>query len=224
MRTLFLSFLALLPSWAKRVIYNAVFGYKIHHTAKIGISVILADRLVMGPGSRIGNLNFIKRARLVYIGVGSRVGDRNVIGGSPVGSEVRFRQDAKRRRDFVLEKEAAVTSGHHFDCTERIRVGAFSIIGGYSSQLLTHSVHIVSGEQRCSGIDISRYAFVGTRAIILPGATLARGTVVGAGSTVAGVMREKYCLISGVPAVVVRRYTGREVYFTRKRGMITNRD
>jgi acetyltransferase-like isoleucine patch superfamily enzyme len=54
-------------------------------------------------------------------------------------------------------------------------------------------------------VRIGSGCWLGTGAVILPGTTLGRNVVVGAGSVVRGTFPD-HCVIAGVPAKVVRRY------------------
>lgn len=56
-----------------------------------------------------------------------------------------------------------------------------------------------------SRVRIGRGTFIGTHSVILPGVDIGRGCVVGAGSIVTRSVPD-YCLVSGAPAHIVRRF------------------
>lgn len=56
-----------------------------------------------------------------------------------------------------------------------------------------------------SHVRIGRGSFIGAHSIILPGVEIGRGCVIGAGSVVTRSVPE-YCLVSGAPARIVRRF------------------
>jgi acetyltransferase-like isoleucine patch superfamily enzyme len=55
------------------------------------------------------------------------------------------------------------------------------------------------------GIKIRKGAYIGARAIILPGVTIGRNAVVGAGAVVTKDVPDS-CVVAGVPAKITRRF------------------
>ena len=56
-------------------------------------------------------------------------------------------------------------------------------------------------------VSIGAGSWLGTGAVVLPGATIGRNVVVAAGSVVRGNIPD-HCVVGGVPARVIRRYSG----------------
>jgi acetyltransferase-like isoleucine patch superfamily enzyme len=56
-----------------------------------------------------------------------------------------------------------------------------------------------------SRVRIGRGSFIGAHSVILPGVEIGRGCVIGAGSVVTRSVPD-YCLVSGAPARIVRRF------------------
>jgi acetyltransferase-like isoleucine patch superfamily enzyme len=56
-----------------------------------------------------------------------------------------------------------------------------------------------------SRVRIGRGSFIGAHSVILPGVDIGRGCVIGAGSVVTRSVPD-YCLVSGAPARIVRRF------------------
>jgi maltose O-acetyltransferase len=52
------------------------------------------------------------------------------------------------------------------------------------------------------GVAIDDYVFIGTRALILPGVSIGKGAVVGAGALVSKSV-EPYSIVAGVPSKVI---------------------
>lgn len=58
-----------------------------------------------------------------------------------------------------------------------------------------------------AAVDIGAGSWLGTGAVILPGTTIGRNVVVAAGSVVRGTIPD-HCVVAGVPARIVKRYSG----------------
>jgi len=77
----------------------------------------------------------------------------------------------------------------------------------FGTFVLTGGLDLVNGIERrthvCASVVIEDFAWIGARAIILPGVTIGLGAAVGAGSVVAKNV-EPYTLVVGVPAKPIR--------------------
>jgi acetyltransferase-like isoleucine patch superfamily enzyme len=112
--------------------------------------------------------------------------------------------------ELVLEDGVFVNNGVILSASQAIRVGARSMIGPHCV-LMDNDFHGVEPQERhaggvCASITLEEDVWLGTRAIILKGVRIGRGSVVAAGSVVtkdvpAGV------LVAGIPARVVRSLT-----------------
>jgi len=208
-----------LPWRIRRLALSWLFGYKIHPTARIGLSIVVPRALEMGPNSRIGSLNYIRRQDLVLLKEGALIGHLNSIGGYGRTTSGSFRMQS-RSPSLILHAHAAITSRHLFDCTDCIEIGEYSLIAGYRSQFLTHSPRLSVPAQTCSPIFIGKRVFVGTGAIFLRGASTPDCVVVSAGSLVKGPLSTAYALYEGVPAQSVRTLPADYGFFTRADGPI----
>jgi acetyltransferase-like isoleucine patch superfamily enzyme len=121
---------------------------------------------------------------------------------------------------LVIGKHSAITSRHIIDCTNFIRIGEFSTIAGYRSQLLTHSIEIDKNRQWSKPIEIGDYSFVGTNTVILGGSSLPSFSVLGANSLLNKDFKDRYSLLAGVPAVPRRSLPSTYGYFKRKKGFV----
>ena len=211
----------LLPWSLRRRALNRWFGYRIDHTARIGLSWIFPDELVMGPGARIGHFNVAIHLKRMEMGTASTIGRRNWITGFPLnGDSPHFAHQADRAPVLILGDHSAITKNHHIDCTHAVRIGKFTTIAGYYSQILTHSIDIIGGRQDSKPITIGDYCFIGTNVVILGGGAVPEYSVVGAKSLVNQAFDETYHLYGGVPAKPIKKLPNDAAYFNRSSGWV----
>jgi acetyltransferase-like isoleucine patch superfamily enzyme len=105
------------------------------------------------------------------------------------------------------------------DCTDSIKIGNFSTIAGYYSQLLTHSINLRISRQECSTITIGDYCFIGTNCVILPGSMIPNFSILGACSLLNRKYEEEYFLYSGVPAKPIKKLNDYQ-FFLRSSGVV----
>ncbi|HZE12327.1 MAG TPA: hypothetical protein VE086_01085 [Chthoniobacterales bacterium] len=220
MKTL-LGFLSLLLPWGlRRSLLEKHFGYSIHPSSRIGLAWIFPRRLVMEEGSRIGHLTLCKNIDLLHVGAHAIIGQLNWITGFPSGPSRHFTHQPDRRPELIVERHAGISSRHLIDCTARIRIGAFATIGGFRSQLLTHSIDFAAGRQTAEPIDIGEYCFTGTNSVVLGGSILPHHSVLGAQSLLNKKWDEPYRLYAGVPAKPVKELSPEMEYFRRTEGFV----
>ncbi len=97
-------------------------------------------------------------------------------------------QDSIIGEGAVLDGRAKLAIGNHVDIASEVMI--------YNSE---HDVQDETFKAINAPITIEDYVFVGPRAIILPGVTLKRGAVVGAGAVVTKDV-EEFKIVGGVPA------------------------
>lgn len=209
----------LLPWSLRRRALNATFGWSIDPTARIGYSILIVQKVTMGPGSRIGHLTVARYLSELSLGRNARLGNQNWIFAYPLALRHSFYDADDRRTRLIIGEESAITAAHRIDCTDEIDIGAFSTIGGWNSQILTHSIDIRDARQRCAPIRVGSHCFVGTRCILTKGAVLPDYCVLSAGSVLSGKLEETYRIYSGVPAVISREINPDSNYFFRKAGL-----
>ncbi len=101
------------------------------------------------------------------------------------------------RANFTMHEAADITLGHGCliaDETHFMASDMHSIIDVHDGRRLNPPRSILIGD----------HVWIGFRAMVLPGAEVGHGSVIGAGSVVTG-MIEPQCVAVGVPAKVVRR-------------------
>lgn len=204
-----------LPWKIRRCILNKFYHYKIHPSAHIGLSYIYPEHLIMGEGARIGHLNVAIHLELIQMDKNSSISQKNWITGFPLKDKTHF-QDYPNRKPFLIMKEdSAITKQHLIDCTDIVTVGEFSIIAGYGSQIMTHSMSLKTNKQGCAPITIGHRCFVGTRSIILPGSELPSQSVLGAGAVLNRKYTESFSLYGGVSAKFIKKIDETYEFFNR---------
>lgn len=201
-----------LPSLLCRPILRLL-GHRISPQARLGCSLVLADRLVLQGASRIGHFNLLRLRRLV-MRQGAYLGRGNVIHG-PISVSLAIGAAIGNNNKIVRGPRGLITSGpaclrlgelskitaeHRLDCTTSISIGAFSTMAGTSCELWTHGyVHDQSGpgRYRIDGpVRIGHNVYIGSASVITAGVTIADGVIIGAGTTVARSLLEPGLYVS----------------------------
>ena len=216
-------FLVLPLPWSlRRLALKTIFGFKIDKTAFISrFALILPTRLEMGPGSSIGSFTVCKGLELMRLDERALVGPLNWITAFPVGTaSPHFELDPDRKAHLIMERHACITSRQHIDCTDEVRLGAFSTLAGYRTQILTHSIDLIESRQRCNPVQIGSYCFVGTCCVLMGGSSLPDRSVLGANSLLASRLETPGYLYAGVPARAIRPMDPEAKYFSRTAGFV----
>lgn len=212
-----------LPWQIRRFLLCRLFHYKIDKSAKIGMSIIMARELVMGPHSRIQHGVICKAIDRLMLGEDSGIANFTFITG--FGSEREcfghFAHVKDRRCELILGRSAGITSRHFVDCNGGVYIDDFATVAGIRSQILTHSIDVYSNRQDAQPVHIGRYCFVGTGCIILPGSILPDYCVLAAGSVLTKAQRETSSLYAGVPAILKKNLDVKNVpYFWRNKHVV----
>jgi acetyltransferase-like isoleucine patch superfamily enzyme len=214
--------LAPLPWGLRRRALQMLFGFSIHKTAFISrFTLVLAERVEMGPKSRIESFTVCKGLTLLRLEENAFIGALNWITAFPLGSQSRhFDLDRERKPQLIVEQQAAITNRHLIDCTDEVRIGAFSTFAGYRSQILTHSIDLNEARQRCRAVHIGHHCFVGTGCIVLGGSSLPDRSVLGAHSLLVSRLETPDYLYGGVPAKPIKPVDQDAKYFSRETGYV----
>ena len=127
--------------------------------------------------------------------------------GSVIGGAVTISGAERPALRVKLGRNAWLNAGCHFDATERIELG--DEVGlGQEVMVLTLTHHMGPawrrlGNGRPAPVRIGDGCWVGARALILPGVTIGRGSVVAAGAVVTADVPPN-SIVGGVPAKVIR--------------------
>ena len=213
-------FCTAIPWPAKRWLLLKLYGYEIHETSRIGLAWVFPDKLVMEAHSSIGHLTVCKGMRLVHLEEHASLGRLNWVSGFPANHPKHFAQVKGRDPALLLGRHSAVTNRHLIDCTDTVSIGEFSILAGFRSQILTHSVNIESSRQSSSPIHVGAYCFVGTDCVLLGGSVLPDCSVLGAKSLLNCALKEQHTLYGGVPARAIKSISKDAAFFARKVGFV----
>ncbi len=209
-----------LPWPLRRWLLCALFGYEIAPSARIGFSIVGAKTLRMRDKAYIGHLTVVRNLRLVEVGEASHIGNLNFISCTPDGVDTHFLQESGRNPSLVIGAHASITHRHLIDCTDMVTIGAYATLAGWGSQILTHSIDLEACRQSCAPVTIGRYAFIGSRVIILKGVDFPERSVLAAGSVCTQSLREPDCLYGGMPAAFIKKTGSKDKYFCRETGFV----
>lgn len=106
-------------------------------------------------------------------------------------SNISIGKDSILGEGIVLDGRDRIVIGDHVDIASDVMI--------YNSQ---HDIHSDDFHAISAPVIIEDYIFIGPRAIILPGVTLAKGSVVGAGAVVTKDV-PAFSIVGGVPAKVI---------------------
>jgi acetyltransferase-like isoleucine patch superfamily enzyme len=209
-----LALVALAPSFLKRPLYRALFGYRIGKRVRVGLSIIDARECVLADDVTIGHFNLVVGVKRFEVGDHARIGHLNIVRG---GDEVRIGRYAEIIRmneinsipdpevvnpiepKFHLGDGSVITTGHKIDFTDRVEIGRRTILGGRNSSLWTHN------RQRTRPITVGSLAYIGSEIRVAPGGVIPSRCIVGIGSVITGVLQGENCLIAGVPAKPIKQ-------------------
>lgn len=211
---------AILPWRIKRRILNTFYRCNLSASAYIGISPIINARIAMADNARIGHFNVIKGLQRLEMGRDAKIGNLNYISAVPADSQKHFINESRRQPKLILEECACIVGRHFLDCSNTIRIGAFTTVAGLHTSFFTHGIDVMDATQRSAPIDIGRYCMIGTCSVILKGSKLPDFSILAANSTLQKPYEAPYRLYSGVPATEVKALPQDCAYFTRTREFV----
>ncbi len=206
---------AALPSRLKVPLYRFAFRYRIGKGVKLGFGVVFlkVQRCQIGDHTRIGAFNLFYRVEELSIGEEVQVGHCNLFRGGrriDIGSYATVLRlnvfnaipepNAVNEPTSLLSLGAGVvvTTAHWFDFTDRLTIGAHTVIGGRNSSFWTHN------RQRTRPVRIGAHCYLGSEVRAAPGVELASCCVVALGAVLTGQYTQPRSLIGGNPAAVRR--------------------
>jgi acetyltransferase-like isoleucine patch superfamily enzyme len=195
----------LLPGPLSRLWYRTVLGYRIGRNARIGFSYIDAGYCDIGDDVRIGHFNVVRAVKSLTIGRGSHVSNFNTVTGT-VYTEPGW--------DGVVTigERCMIMSRHLLDAGGRLTIGDGTTLAGRDTQLWTHTLTLVDGEQRLvpKALAIGPGCYLGARCTVLF-CDIPAGAFVGAGSVVTKSLSspDGTVLIAGNPASIRKVYPAR---------------
>jgi acetyltransferase-like isoleucine patch superfamily enzyme len=208
-----------LPGPLKRLFLTHTLGYRIDTTARIGFSIIICREAVVERNATIGHFTLIRNLDRLHMRHDSIIGNLNAVVGIRADTPF-FRHQNGRTAELILGQHSAITSRHLLDCSNSIRVGAFTTIAGFGSQFLTHSVNLQLNRQESAPITVGDYCFIGTQCTVLPGSVLPSCSVLGAKALLRTPFTEPWTMYAGVPAVKLKALPKDWAYFARTKGAV----
>ncbi len=121
-----------------------------------------------------------------------------------------------RLRGVEIGKGVFIGEGVHFDDTapeliklsDGVRIAAFTVILTHKRDICNHykkGMKAVDVPKKYAEVFLEEDVQIGTRAIIMPGVKIGKGSIVGAGAVVCKDIPE-YSLVVGVPAEIVKTF------------------
>lgn len=132
--------------------------------------------------------------RFIYSLAGIRIGKGSALHMHArfyLPSNISIGEDTVIGEGVVLDGRDDLKIGNHVDIASNVMI--------YNAE---HDIHSEDFHAVTSPVNVEDYVFIGPRAIILPGVTLGRGSVVGAGAVVTKSVQE-FEVVGGVPAKVI---------------------
>ncbi len=136
----------------------------------------------------------------IAVGHGTIIlGPPHMHGAGNIRQRLRIGTDVTLNTDCIFDLNAPITIGNH-------------VALGHEVLILTSSHQIASaihraGDVTTAGVKIEDGAWIGSRAILLPGVTIGAGSVVAAGAVVTKDVAPN-TLVGGVPAKLIRELDG----------------
>lgn len=156
-----------------KTIYNELLVFKLHMAGLIPSHFIRRLAYRFG-GMTIGSGSAIHMGLTLFAPSGIIIGKDSIIG-----------------EKATIDGRGGVEIGDNVDIASEVMI--------YTSQ---HDTSDPSFGATVAKVKIEDYVFIGPRAIILPGVTVGRGAVIGAGAVVTKDVME-YTIVGGVPASII---------------------
>jgi len=210
-----------LPWALRRRLLSVCLGYEIAPTARIGLSLLLADKLVLKDKALIGHLNYIGRLDLLEMHEEAVIGRYNWISGTSRRENADFLKGHRNRASvLIMGKAALIMNWHLLDCMDSVTMGEFSGLAGFRSKIITHGVDVIRGKLVCAPVVIGAYTMVGSGSTLMKGVNISRCCVVSVDSVVMKSVREPFSLVAGNPALVTRKLPPSAKFFSRTESVI----
>ena len=207
-----------LPSPLARRVARVALRWDIHPTAYLGRSMIRVGHVSMGPRTSIGPRNNIRGLAELRMAEDSNIATRNSITAFPKAAELSqdvFAQSPNREPVLILGVGAKVTDNHEIDCSDRVELGRHAALAGFGSQVLTHSLNLVTDRQTTGAVVLGDHCAVMSGCILQSGTNVPARAIISAGSVVTTRLTTEQALYRGNPAELVRELPDHLAYFHR---------
>lgn len=195
-RKIILMFIILLPNFFKLFIYKKFFKWEIGKNVHIGFSFIDSQNVLIKDNAKIGNFNEIKHLKYLELGENSNIGNLNHISGNGY-------KNNKWENNLSIGDKVDVTSGHVLDVGGGIYIGNNVTIAGIYTQIWSHEKNLVENQFITKPVHIGSNVYIGSSALIAPGAVIPSNTVVGLGAVVPAKLQiTAGSIVVGNPAIL----------------------
>lgn len=213
MKKILCYFCVFMPNFLKVFIYRNFLGWSVDYSAKIGFSLIFAPRVKIGSNTVIGHFNVFKGMKRLEIGENVKIGLFNYFGSGTLVSladevevnrfnEINAINNALCFNEFdstlLVGKAAVITAHHKIDFTDRVEIGAGSIIAGRNCCIWTHN------RQSTKPVTIGAKNYIGSGCQFVAGSQFPSFSILALGSVVTKALTDDYCVYGGVPAKYIK--------------------
>lgn len=200
----------------KTMLMNRLLGWSVHPTASVAPCLFLRiTHVSLGAGSRLLGFSVFFDVDQLLLGDDAVVGRWNWVSAArELRTPVLDARAGGHAASLRLGGGGAITSRHYIDCSGGVDLGAFTVLAGVRSTVLSHQLDVGRSEQDVQPVSVGDYCFVGSNTKIVPGASIPDRCVIAMGSVVAGALPDEGFLYAGVPARAVKPLEN-GLYFTR---------
>lgn len=144
-----------------------------------------------------GNIFFQSTKKHIRIGRNVRFG-RNTRVDAGYDGEVIIGSDVLIDDNCFITAQQSIVIGNH------VQISAYSFITDFNHNFLNRTIPI--NRQGCTtkSVVVGDDVWIGAHSIILPGVTIGRGAIIGAGSVVTNTVKE-YSIVAGSPAKEINK-------------------
>lgn len=137
-------------------------------------------------------------------------------------AEIGIIKASGRKRNLTIDNNTFI-GNVEFALHDKITIGKNVCINdGVILLTASHDIHSATWDHKKQAIIVEDYAWIATNAIILPGVTIGRGAVVGAGAVVSKNI-EPYIVVAGNPAKPTGKKRIEELNYNPCEWLATNR-
>ncbi len=204
MRSLLLIIAVFLPSPVKCFVYRFFLGWEIGKNAKIGLTYINAEKVVIKNNVHIGHLNIFQRIKYLEIGNDCYFGKFNQFS----GSTITYPEESGWTRQLILKNKVLFMNNHFIDVAGTVKIGSESVFAGRDTHLWSHTRTIEENIPNLIpiNIEIGEEVYIGARSTILL-CNIPNQAMIGAGSVVTKTFHTTdRVLIAGNPATIKKHY------------------
>lgn len=216
-KTVAAAFLGLLPSGRfKRFLLRKVLGWDIDSSARVAPCVFLGVKHIsLSAGSGLAAFSVYRDLELLALGTNSGIGHWNyVTAARELRTDVLDATPDTCPATLELGHNAVITSRHYIDCSGGVSVGAFAVLAGVRSTVISHEVDIVRSAQSIASVRIGSHCFVASNVLLTPGSRTPDKSFIAMGALVAGDLVKPEMLYAGVPARPIKDI-GDVAFFSR---------